>query len=34
MANKSVYQVFDTDALTHFGLDSAPIYGGTNYQWC
>ena len=27
MANKSVYQVFDTDALTHFGLDSAPIYG-------
>lgn len=27
MATKSVYQDFDTDALTHFGLDSAPLYG-------
>ncbi len=27
MATKSVYQDFDTDALDHFGLDSAPLYG-------
>jgi hypothetical protein len=27
MANKSVYQDFDTDALNHFNLASAPIYG-------
>ena len=27
MATKSVYQDFDTDALTHFGLDSASLYG-------
>lgn len=27
MASKSVYQDFDTDALQHFGLDSAPLYG-------
>lgn len=27
MANKSVYQSYDTAALNHFGLDSAPYYG-------
>ena len=27
MANKSVYQDFDTDALAHFGLDDDTIYG-------
>jgi hypothetical protein len=27
MANKSVYQVYDTDALTHFDLTSDPKYG-------
>lgn len=27
MANKSVYQVLNPDALTHFGLESAPTYG-------
>ena len=27
MASKSVYQDFDQQALQHFGLDSAPIYG-------
>mgnify|MGYP003639036260 FL=1 len=27
MANKSVYQDFDTDALTHFGLEQDTIYG-------
>ena len=27
MANKSVYQDFDTDALIHFGLEADPIYG-------
>ena len=27
MANKSVYQDFDTDALNHFGLNGDPIYG-------
>jgi hypothetical protein len=27
MANKSVYQDFNTDALTHYGLDNDPIYG-------
>mgnify|MGYP001025001083 CR=1 FL=1 len=27
MASKSVYQDFDADALQHFGLDSAPLYG-------
>jgi len=27
MANKSVYQDFDTDALNHFNLASAPVYG-------
>ncbi len=27
MANKSVYQEFDTDALTHFGLEGDTIYG-------
>lgn len=27
MASKSVYQSYDTTALNHFGLDSAPYYG-------
>jgi hypothetical protein len=27
MASKSVYQSYDTTALNHFGLDSAPFYG-------
>jgi len=27
MANKSVYQNFDTDALKHFGLEADPVYG-------
>lgn len=27
MANKSVYQDFNTDALIHFGLEADPIYG-------
>jgi len=27
MASKSVYQSYDTGALNHFGLDSAPYYG-------
>lgn len=27
MANKSVYQDFDTDAVLHFGLEAAPNYG-------
>ena len=27
MANKSVYQSYDTSALNHFGLDSASYYG-------
>ena len=27
MANKSVYQSYETAALNHFGLDSAPYYG-------
>jgi hypothetical protein len=27
MANKSVYQDFDTDALAHFGLVSTPVFG-------
>tara|TARA_R110001592_G_scaffold51221_1_gene157834 strand:+ start:13233 stop:14300 length:1068 start_codon:yes stop_codon:yes gene_type:complete len=27
MANKSVYQNFETDALNHFDLASAPLYG-------
>jgi hypothetical protein len=27
MANKSVYQDFEADALIHFGMESAPIYG-------
>jgi len=27
MANKSVYQNFDADALKHFGLEADPIYG-------
>lgn len=27
MANKSVYQDFDTDAVQHFGLEAAPSYG-------
>lgn len=27
MANKSVYQDFDTDAVQHFGLEAAPNYG-------
>jgi hypothetical protein len=27
MANKSVYQEFDTNALNYFDLASAPIYG-------
>jgi hypothetical protein len=27
MASKSVYQSYDTAALNHFGLDSAPYYG-------
>ena len=27
MASKSVYQSYDTTALYHFGLDSAPYYG-------
>ena len=27
MANKSVYQDYDTDALNHFGLNDDPIYG-------
>ena len=27
MANKSVYQDFDTDALTYFGLEQDTIYG-------
>ena len=27
MANKSVYQNFDNDALTYFGLAADPLYG-------
>jgi hypothetical protein len=27
MAKKTVYQNFDADALTHFGLDNDPLYG-------
>ena len=27
MASKSVYQKYDTDALTHFGLEDTPVYG-------
>jgi len=27
MANKSVYQKYDADALKHFGLEGAPYYG-------
>jgi len=27
MANKSVYQNFDTDALVYFGLETDPTYG-------
>ena len=27
MANKSVYQDFDTDALVYFGLEADPVYG-------
>ena len=27
MANKSVYQDFDTDALTYFGLEQDTLYG-------
>ncbi len=27
MANKSVYQDFDNDALTYFGLETDPVYG-------
>jgi len=27
MANKSVYQVYDTDALAHFGMEDTPIHG-------
>ena len=27
MANKSVYQDFDTDALAYFGLEKDTIYG-------
>ena len=27
MANKSVYQDFDTDALKHFGMVSTPVFG-------
>jgi len=27
MANKSVYQDFDTDALTYFGLEKDTVYG-------
>ena len=39
MANKSVYQDFDTDALIHFGLGADPIYGlvsstGVNQVLC
>ena len=32
MASKSVYQSYDTTALNHFGLDSAPYYGGAVIQ--
>ena len=27
MANKSVYQSFDADALKYFGLETDPFYG-------
>ena len=27
MANKSVYQNYDVDALKHFGLDNDPTHG-------